>query len=197
MTIFKSINDEKIPARLIDGEVGVLPTDSVMSLVCSAVRPKSAARLYKIKQRDNMPGTIIAASIDQLVGLGLKRRYLTAVEHYWPSTVSIVIPCGNELEYLHQGVGSLAVRVVENKEMLKLLKQTGPLLSTSANIHGAPESRSIPDAIRYFTDKVDIYVEPLEGLEQEVSTVIRVVDDAIEVLRQGAVNINEKGEILQ
>lgn len=196
MTIFKSINDEKIPVRLIDGEVGVLPTDTVMSLVCSAVKPRSATRLYKIKQRDKMPGTIIAASIDQLVELGLKRRYLTAVERYWPSTVSIVIPCGEGLGYLHQGVGSLAVRVVENKEMLKLLKKTGPLLSTSANIHGAPESRSIPDAIRYFTDKVDIYVEPLEGLEQEVSTVIRVVDDAVEVLRQGSVSISEEtGEI--
>jgi len=43
---------------------------------------------------------------------------------------------------------------------------------------------------------VDFYVDGGDLSGREPSTVIRVVDDAIEVLREGAVKIDESGEII-
>lgn len=181
---------------LMDGAVGVLPTDTVYGLAASAHDAAAVTHLYALKSREHKPGTLVAGSVDQLVELGLKRRYLVAVEKYWPGPVSVIIPCGSELEYLHQGLSSLAVRIPANDTLLALLQKTGPLLTSSANHPGQPTAATVEEAQAYFGEQVDFYVDGGDLSGHAPSTVMRIVDDAIEVLRQGAVKINEQtGEI--
>src|SRR5947209_18720870 len=103
------------------GAVGVIPTDTVYGLVARAADEAAVARLYNLKKRENKPGTLIAASIDHLEQLGLKRRYLKAVEQYWPGAISEIIPCSDPaLRYLHQGKMSLATRLPDDPALLNL-----------------------------------------------------------------------------
>ncbi len=190
--IFDEVTDERLEALLHRGAVGVLPTDTVYGVACCASQEAAVERLYALKTREKKPGTVIAASIDQLVELGLKRRYLKAVEEYWPGAVSVIIPDGNPAtQYLRQGVGGLAVRIVADKKLVKLLKQTGPLMTSSANHPGKKPADTIEEAMKYFADKIDFYVDGGNLSKRKPSTVIRIVDDAIEVLRQGAVEVRD------
>lgn len=174
-----------------DGAIGVIPTDTVYGVVARAADQTAVARLYQLKHREGKPGTLIAADLQQLEALGLKHRYLKAVEQYWPGAVSVVIPCADpQLEYLHQGKMSLPVRLPEPEELRALLVQTGPLLTSSANHPGEPTSTTIDQARAYFGDKVDFYVDGGDLSDNQPSTIIRIVDDAIEVLRRGAVHID-------
>ena len=175
----------------IPGAVGILPTDTVYGLVARASDQHAVQRLYELKQREGKPGTLIAASVDQLVELGLKARYLKAVEQYWPGAVSVIIPCGPELQYIHEGKFSLAVRIPDTPKLHALLTQTGPLLTSSANYPNEPVANTVAEAKNYFHDKVDFYVDGGNLSNHEPSTIIRVVDDAIEVIREGAVKIEE------
>ncbi|HSX30343.1 MAG TPA: L-threonylcarbamoyladenylate synthase [Candidatus Saccharimonadales bacterium] len=189
-----SLVDPKLVLALKTGAVGALPTDTIYGLVCSASNQQAASRLYGLSGR-SMPGTIIAANTQQLVELGLRARYLKAVEQYWPGPLSVVIPCGYELSYLHLGKNSLAVRVPADSAIVKLLAQTGPLLTTSAARSGESPARSVAEARTYFAEAVDFYVDGGSMTGRLPSTVIRVVDDAIEILRKGAVKIDESGKI--
>lgn len=182
---------EVISALLENGAVGVLPTDTVYGLVARASDPTAVKRLYDLKLREGKPGTIIAASVEQLEQLGLKRRYLKAVEQFWPGAVSVIIPCGPELQYLHEGKNSLAVRIPDDEKLRKLLSQTGPLLTSSANHPGKPTAMNVDEAKAYFDDRVDFYEDGGDLSGRAPSTVIRIVDDAIEIIRQGAVKIEE------
>lgn len=173
------------------GGVGVLPTDTVYGLVARASDRGAVKRLYELKLREGKPGTIIAASTDQLSALGLKARYLKAVEQFWPGAVSVVIPCGPELEYLHEGKNSLAVRIPADEDLRVFLGRTGPLLTSSANHPGKPTATTIAAAREYFDGKVDFYIDGGDLSGRQPSTVVRIVDDAIEILREGAVNIKE------
>ncbi len=191
MDIYKDVAD-----RLAQpGAIGVIPTDTVYGVVCRAADAVAVKRLYALKQRAAKPGTIMAATIEQLEELGIKRRYLTAVQEFWPGAVSVVIACGPELESLHQGKLSLAVRLPDLATLQALLAQTGPLLTTSANQPGEPVAATIEQAQRYFGQTVDFYVDGGDVSDRQPSTVIRVVDDAVEVLRPGAVDINDNQEI--
>ncbi len=183
--------DEAITKLAQTGTVGVLPTDTVYGLVARATDQSAVERLYDLKQREGKPGTIIAATIDQLVELGLKARYLKAVEQFWPGAVSVVIPCGPELGYLHEGKYSLAVRIPDKPELLNLLDRTGPLLTSSANHPSEPVANTVAEARGYFADTVDFYIDGGNLSGHEPSTVVRIVDDAIEILREGAVKIKE------
>ena len=80
MQIVRGLDDPGLVVALQSGAVGIMPTDTVYGLVCQAASEASVARLYALKARENKPGTLIAANLQQLIDLGLKARYLKAVE---------------------------------------------------------------------------------------------------------------------
>lgn len=190
--ILNALSDPTLPALIKSGKVGVLPTDTVYGLVADAHNPEASAKILEIKGRPLKPGTLIAADIHQLAELGIKLRYLKAVEQYWPNPISIVLPMGPELEYLHSGVRSLPVRIPAYKPLLELLKQTGPLITTSANLPDEPTVLTIEEAVKIFGERLDFYVDGGNLSGNLSSTIIRIVDDAVEVLREGAVKIDEE-----
>lgn len=193
----KAVPQSEATRLLQQGAVGVMPTDTVYGLVARAADQSAVARLYALKHREHKPGTIIAANIEQLIELGIKRRYLTAVEHLWPNPLSIIIPTGLDLAYLHQGLNTLAIRIPQDSQVRETLQATGPLLTSSANQPGEPTANSVAEANDYFQDQVDFYVDGGTLQDRPPSTLIRIVDDSIEVLRQGAVNISETGRIVK
>jgi L-threonylcarbamoyladenylate synthase len=174
------------------GSVGVIPTDTLYGIVAQASNQAAVEKIYALKHREKKPGTLIAANIDQLTELGIKHRYLTAVEQYWPNPISVVIPLGFSLPYLHQGKMSLAVRIPNNKDLRAFLERTGPLVTSSANETGKPSANTIAEAKKYFGSEVDFYVDGGDLSSAKPSTIIRIVDDAVEVLREGAVTIDEE-----
>lgn len=177
------------------GGVAVMPTDTIYGLVCRAQSPDSVARLYTVKPRELKPGTVIAANTDQIIELGVKPRYVRAVEHLWPNPISIILPCTTQASYIYQGKMSLPFRIPANPRICQLLEQVGPLLTTSANMPDCPPSANVDEAQGYFHDTVDLYVDGGDLSGQPPSTIIRIVDDAIEILRPGAVAIDEYGRI--
>jgi L-threonylcarbamoyladenylate synthase len=184
--------DDAIQNLSAPGVVGILPTDTVYGLAARAGDKSAVERLYELKLREGKPGTLIAANIDQLVELGLKARYLKAVEQFWPGAISVIIPCSDpNLRYLHQGKYSLAVRIPNDEVLLNALNNTGPLITSSANHPGEPTANTVQEARNYFGDSVDFYVDGGDLSGHQPSTVIRIVDDAIEILREGAVKIKE------
>ena len=189
------LGDESVQNAFRRGEVGVIPTDTLYGLAAPAGNEAAVNKLYGLKARDTNPGTIIAADIEQLVALGLKRSYLKPVAHYWPNPVSIIIP-NFELKYLHLGKGGLAVRIPKDDELTALLKISGPLLTTSANHPGEPPATTLAAAKKYFGDSVDFYVDGGDLDGRRPSTIMRIVDDAVEIIREGAIKIKENGDIV-
>lgn len=190
---FYPLTDTHALELLRAGAVGVMPTDTVYGIVARAEDKQAVAKLYKAKHREGKPGTIIAADIGQLEKLGLDPKILSRVAHLWPNPLSIVLPAGPELAYLHQGQGSLAIRVTKDPHVRALLEQTGPLITSSANMPGEPPATMLHEAEAYFGNTVDFYVDGGSLAGRAPSTVARITDDnRIEILRQGAAHIENK-----
>lgn len=181
MTIGEAIN------ALKGGGVGVMPTDTVYGLVAAATDRKAVERLYELKRREQKPGTLIAASVDDLAELGLDRNDLQLASKLWPASLCVIVGAGEELRYLHQGVGSLAVRIPADDKMRSFLMKTGPLATSSANQPGEPPAINVNEAWNYFGETADFYVDGGDLSGREPSTIIRMRDGEIEVLREGAV----------
>jgi L-threonylcarbamoyladenylate synthase len=182
-----TLKDKHLVQLLHQGAIGIIPTDTLYGLVCRASDSAAVERFYRLKNRDRKPGTIIASSIEQLASLGIKRRYLTAVAGFWPGPISIVVPTDNpNLAYLDQAKGTLAVRVVSTSDLSVLLDSTGPLLTSSANMPESDPANTIIEAQKYFGDSVDFYIDGGDYSHRLPSTLIQVIDDTVEVLRQGS-----------
>lgn len=193
----KTVQQDAAITLLQQGAIGVIPTDTVYGVAAAASQPAAIDALYQLKNRHKQPGTIIAADIAQLVALGIAKRYVTTVEQYWPNPISVIVPAPPKLAYLHGGLGTLAVRIPSDAALQKIVQTTGPLMTSSANMPAQPPAQTLAEAYAYFQDGVDFYLDGGTLVDRQPSTIIQVVDDAVVVLRHGAVTIDEEtGAIL-
>ena len=196
MIVLDSVRDPRLLEMLNAGKVGVIPTDTIYGLTTLASNEEGVSRLYGLKKRYKKLGTFIAADIQQLISLGLDEKALRAVAHLWPNPISIVTPTLKTGGYLDLGKGSLAVRIPKDEGLLELLRQSGPLVTSSANLFDQPPANTIPEAQAYFGDKVDFYVDAGERTDNPPSTIALFSDGKLEILRQGSIKLDEKGNII-
>jgi len=199
MIVFSSLHDPKLAQLLANGHVGVIPTDTIYGIVASAHSPEAVHRLYVLKDREGMgkTGTIIAANLQQLIDLGIAAEHLERAAHLWPNPISVELPLDDSLHYIHKGSGHNAFRIVANDDVRKLLEQTGPLLTSSANLAEQPSATTMREAQQYFGDKVDMYVEGGDLSGRPPSTVVVLLPNGrLEVARPGAIKIDEEGNIV-
>lgn len=176
---------------LKNGGVGVLMTDTIYGLVGSALSKKTVERIYKIKGRDkSKPLIILISDIADLekFGIYLDQSLYTLVAKFWPSKVSIILPISRtsdvrKFKYLHKGKKSLAFRLPAKKSLLKVLRQTGPLVAPSANPQGLTPAISVAEAKKYFGDKIDFYIDSGVARRIRPSKLIKIVGDYIVTLR--------------
>lgn len=179
---------EQAADALNSGKIGIMPTDTVYGLVARADNKQAVERAYALKDRERKPGTLIAASVEQLIDLGVPQNEIDKVAEWWPNPLSAVLIM-NGREYLHQGVGDIAMRVVADPTIIEILKKTGPLITSSANLPGQPGATSLPEAYAYFGETVDFYVDGGNIAATRPSTIIKPVGDEIVVLRQGDITL--------
>lgn len=176
------------------GGLVVYPTDTVYGLGCDPTSEVAVGRLFTAKRREAKPIPLMCDSLEtasKLVSLspvaaGLARRF-------WPGALTIVAPLEARLPFpIHQGSGTLGVRVPGSPLCRELVEMCGGVLTgTSANLSGSGPCRSADEAERALGSAVDMI---LDGgvLTSPESTVVRVTGARIEVLRQGAVRVEEK-----
>lgn len=187
---FTTVTNPDLVALIKSGGIGVLPTDTVYGLVACASDQHAIERLYSVKQRKSQPGTIIAASVNDLVDLGFSQSEIERIAQYWPASLSVVLDATNIPDYVKHIRTSLAVRIPDDKHLRQLLAITGPLMTTSANTPKAPTSRTIDEAVGYFGDEIDFYVDAGDLGERAPSTIIGLENDTVCVYREGAVTID-------
>ena len=174
---------------LKNGGLAILPTDTVYGVVTQFSNHESVKRLYALKNRQSKPGTIIVASVQQLIEIGVEQQYIDRASDYLARPISVVMPVGDSHLYVHQGSNSLAFRVVDDPEIAKLLLLTGPLLTSSANSPGDPVATTINQAQDYFGDAIDLYIDGGEIADRLASTVILVDENGVTLLRRGSEGI--------
>ena len=174
---------------VLGGGVIVYPTDTVYGLGCDPMNELAMRRLFAIKGRWGKPVPVLCDSIEsasRLVRLG--GAALRLAKRYWPGALTIVLPLKAELpELIHQGSGTLGVRVPNSRSCLELIAACGGwLVGTSANKSGRPACRSAQEALRSIGEEVDLILDGGRLGEKE-STVVRVSANRVELLRSGAV----------
>jgi L-threonylcarbamoyladenylate synthase len=187
VSYFSNSFDERIIELLRAGGAGFMPSDTVYGLSALAQYEAAVSKIYELKGRDNnKPCIILLANVEQARQVGIESDTLKAVQPYWPAALTFIAPAPNAPKYLHRGLKSLAVRVPDNKELLRLLSTVGPLVSTSANLQNEPVAHDIHIAREYFGDRLDFYVDS-RTLNGQPSTIAQLnARGELEIIRQGA-----------
>ncbi len=171
----------------------VLATDTVYGLVASPDHPAAIARIYALKERPrSMPLALLAGDNDSLLAAlpELDARTRRAVTSVLPGPYTLVVSAaGSRYDALGaDGTESIGIRVPRMPEAARcVLDHTGPLASTSANLHGATDPATVGQIPLVLRSGVDAVVN--EGrLLGTPSTVVDLTSEEPRVLREGAVS---------
>jgi tRNA threonylcarbamoyl adenosine modification protein (Sua5/YciO/YrdC/YwlC family) len=174
-------------AALQRGEVIVVPTDTVYGV---ASLPASTARLFEVKERPTdvaLPVLVADRAQAESIAVFSPRAAQLADEH-WPGGLTIVLPRapGFDADLGGTDASTVGVRVPDHEVPRAIARRVGPLVTTSANLHGRPTPATAADAARELGVAVWIDGGVLGGAP---STVVRVEGDSVVVLRQGAISV--------
>ncbi len=179
---------------IVGGGVGVMSTDTIYGIVGSAMNEKTIDRIYTVRKRSRRkPMIVLISSTDdfRLFGMRLGASDEEVLKKLWPGKVSVVLPCVNPaFGYLHCGTESLAFRVPDDEGLRNFLDFTGPIVAPSANPEGLPPAQTIEEAKDYFGADIDFY-EDAGRLEDRPSTLVRLENGELSVLREGVVKISD------
>jgi len=167
-------------ARLLrSGAVLAFPTDTVYGLGASADDEVAQKRIYSIKGRPvGMPLILMVAAESQLEGLvHVDSRAEAMMRKWWPGPLTLILHA--------RGGGTMGVRIPKHKVALGLLRHAGPLMTTSANLHGQEPVMSAGEAaaLSGVMAVLDGGVAP----GGTASTVLDLTGPEPHVLREGAI----------
>ena len=196
INISKNIFDAK--EFLEKGKPAVILTDTLYGILANALDKNSVEYVYNLKGRKkDKPFIILIPSTDYLKIFGIEPNNLEK-DLLNTKGITVVLNLDNEkFSYLHREKKSLAFRIPKKENLLKLLENLKlPLIAPSCNPEGKKPAESVKEAINYFGDKIPIYIN--EGVCKNVSpsTIVRVENNEIKILRRGQYkipfNVNKK-----
>ena len=114
-----------------EGELLVLPTDTVYGIGADAFSPEAVARLLAAKGRGReMPPPVLVSSPITLEALGdqMPAWVLELTKEFWPGPLTVVVHQQNSLHWdLGDTMGTVAVRMPDHEFTLALLSRVGPM----------------------------------------------------------------------
>ncbi len=181
--------------------IGSFPTDTVPAL---AAAPTAAESIYAIKQRQpDKPLILMGADPESLwdyvQGTTADRAiWRSLMAAYWPGALTLVLPASPLVPSAMHPLepGTIGLRIPDHALARAILRDTGPLATTSANLTGAPallDRAAIEQAFPAVLQLSDAAIAQLGGLTAPIagsgtaSTVVAWRGDAWQILRQGAV----------
>ncbi len=180
------------------GEVIGVATDTVYGLACDPADGVAVERVFVIKRRPaGMELPLLAADaadLDDLVRWNAVAERLA--DELWPGPLSLILPIGERRLAVPREGDTISVRVPDHDLLRDLLRESGPLASTSANRHGAPAVKGAVALRREFGTEVGAVLSG--GRPSGVaSTIIDCSVTPPRVLRDGPIDSHRLREFVQ
>lgn len=182
------------------GRLVVMPTDTLYGLGCDAFDNQAVANLLATKHRGpDMPVPVLVGSWDTIQGLvhSYTEQARTLVEAFWPGGLSIVVPQAPSLTWnLGDTRGTVMLRMPLHPVAIELLRETGPMAVSSANISGSAPATTAVAAKQQLGNAVNVYLDGGECAVGKPSSIVDLSGPAPKLLREGAISAEEIGRVL-
>jgi L-threonylcarbamoyladenylate synthase len=184
---------------VLNGELVVLPTDTVYGLGADAFSPTAVTRLLAAKGRGrDMPPPVLVGTVRAATALveDLGPDGQRLIDEFWPGGLTIVCRAARTLSWdLGDSKGTVAIRMPEDSVALDLLRETGPMAVSSANRTGLPAATTAEVARDQLADAVSVYLNNGTAPGGVASTIVDLTGPQPRLLRRGAISVGRLREI--
>lgn len=194
---FKDRIDEKelneIACAIKNRKLIVFPTETVYGIGANALDSKAIAKIFKAKGRPSDNPLIVHVSDKDMIKdivRNINEIEQELIDKFMPGPITIILPKSDIIpDNVTCSLDTVGIRIPENEIARKIIKKAGvPIAAPSANISGKPSGTNIEDIKKELNNKVDYIVDGGTckiGLE---STVVKVQNGVVRILRPGKIS---------
>ena len=187
-------------AAVKSGGLVVLPTDTVYGIGADAFDARAVAALLAAKGRGrDMPVGVLVGSWHTIEGLvyTMPESARELIRAFWPGALSLVVQQAPSLQWdLGDTRGTVMLRMPLHPVAIDLLRETGPMAVSSANVSGRPAASTAEEARTQLGDSVDVYLDGGTAPQQAASTILDLTGSAPRITREGPVSAAAIAEVL-
>ncbi len=152
----------------------IFPTDTLPAIGCL---PQFSNIIYELKKRDrDKPLILMGSEHKQLIDYvheSAKEDYENIASKYWPGALTMVVPASEKQNsILTSNDLTIGLRIPNSNMAQSLIKETGPLLTSSANISGFKGSITVEGIFIDFPSVKILSPIPWEKSSGKASTII-------------------------
>ncbi|MDX6340702.1 MAG: L-threonylcarbamoyladenylate synthase [Trebonia sp.] len=183
-----------------EGQLVVLPTDTVYGVGADAFNPKAVTELLAAKGRGrNMPPPVLVGSVRAAAALteSLGAFGQDLIDEFWPGPLTLVFRASSTLMWdLGDTLGTVAVRMPLHPVTLELLRRTGPMAVSSANRHSLPAATTADEAQAQLGDAISVYLDGGPCADNAPSTILDLTGTVPRMLRAGALSVDDLRKVV-
>ena len=183
---------EKVINAIRNNKLVVVPTETVYGIAANAYSNEACKKIFDAKGRagDN-PLIIHVSDKDMIYKIAEKTNEIEEklIDSFMPGPFTLILNKKKEIcDVASCNMQTIGIRMPSGKIIHEIIEKSNiPIAAPSANISGKPSGTCIEDIIDELKDKVDIIINGGKckiGLE---STVVKVIDGVVTILRPGYV----------
>lgn len=190
---FDSVSIAEAAALIAGGQPVAVPTETVYGLAADARSAQAVARIYAAKGRPDFNPLIVhvpTLAIAETLGVfGTAERALAT--RFWPGPLTLVVPRTPACPVANvatAGLDTIALRVPGHRAMQALLAESGaPLAAPSANASGRVSPTKAAHVLASLDGRIALVIDDGPTRAGVESTIARVTNGAVEILRPGPV----------
>ncbi|NYF33291.1 L-threonylcarbamoyladenylate synthase [Sphingopyxis sp. JAI108] len=190
---FDSAAIAEAAALIAAGQPVAVPTETVYGLAADARSADGVARIYAAKGRPDFNPLIVhvpTLGVAETLGqFGPVERALAT--RFWPGPLTLVVPrtaACPVASIATAGLDTIALRVPGHRAMQALLAASGaPLAAPSANASGRVSPTRAEHVLASLDGRIALVIDDGPTNAGVESTIARVTDGAVEILRPGPV----------
>ena len=195
--ILKTTSPEALPAALdilLRGGLIVFPTDTVYGLGTSAFNSSAIEKIYLAKGRPVEKAIpVLIGSREDLVNLtsSMPEMANRLIHKFWPGALTIIVFKKSSIPESVSSTNTVALRMPDHPFALELLRQTGPLAVTSANISNQSDPTTAEQVLEQLDGRIDLVLDGGESPGGQPSTLVDCTGSRPNILRAGPISETE------
>jgi L-threonylcarbamoyladenylate synthase len=166
------------------------PTDTVYGLAVDPFNSQAIKRIYAIKERSMEKAIpILIGDLQQLESLISEINEFAKIlaQNFWPGPLTMILQKAPILPEALSLYPTIGVRMPNHEFAINLMRRTGPLATTSANISGDANPRTGLDVLSQLGGRIDLLLDGGETPGAIPSTVVDISAKPIRLLREGPI----------
>ncbi|MDX1949352.1 MAG: L-threonylcarbamoyladenylate synthase [Rickettsiales bacterium] len=188
----KILAPNKIAECLYNGEVIIIPTETVYGIACDARNNEAVKKIYQIKGRNfDKPLQVMVSRLETAENfLEFDERAKEYAKKYLPGALTMVLKKkenSNLSPFLNNNNDTLGLRIPNHKTLLEMLDLIDfPIAATSANLSGGKDNTSCEEAMEALKDtEIQNALDGGKCIFSKPSTVADFTSKEIRIIRQG------------